>query len=153
MLLARMVPNPNRPAAAAAGPASEGPPVPPAPPAGRAEALGAAPPDPAARPANRGDAPGGHASSPSAATTSVRWVAMAGEPGRKDRRQISPPSTPSTPVMMMAPQLRYHSLLTALGHSRFTISALSQTTAMDVIRGIQRAPHPSAVGDRPRHCL
>ena len=55
--------------------------------------------------------------------------------------------------MMMLPQLRYHSLFTGLGHSRFTISALSQTTAIAVTRRIDRAPHASPVGDWPRHCL
>ncbi len=54
--------------------------------------------------------------------------------------------------MMMAPQLRYHSLKTGLGQTRLMISAVSQTTATVVTTRIERAPHASSVGDWPRHC-
>ena len=55
--------------------------------------------------------------------------------------------------MMRTPQFRYHSLFTARGQTRLTISAVSQITATAVTTRIQRPPHPSSVGDTPRHCL
>ena len=62
-------------------------------------------------------------------------------------------SPESRAVMMMAPQLRYHSLKTGRGQTRLMISAVSQTAATVATTRIQRPPHASSVGDSPRHCL
>src|SRR5262249_42503819 len=112
--------------------------------------------DPAGRAGDDSDGPirgaWHHASSASATRAARLSVPPAGAPRPQVRHTMSAPSRPRTTVLMIAPQLRYHSLKTARGQPRLMISAVSQTAATVVTRRIERAPHASSVGDWPRHC-
>src|SRR5262249_26582416 len=127
------------------------------PPAGPPHQPGAA----GAAPARRAGADGAgpirgarrHASSASATPAARLSVPPAGAPRRNVRQTISAPTRPSTAVMMIAPQLRYHSLKTGRGQTRLMISARSQTAATVATTRIERPPHSCSGGDSPRHCL